>query len=226
MRCPVSTRGVRRLGAGPGRTSPAFRDLASGARIRRSGRPPLAGTGRRHLGDPWRRRAPRALQADGLARPGPGPAHRRHPPARRATTPPVAARTRRHRTEVRARGFDPAKTTYVRDYDSTELGAALLGLPLLGIDDLDSPRVRGTSEAIRDELSAGGPLLYRYSAGRDGLPGTEGAFLPCSSKPSPAPAASPKRSSCSKRCSFDRPKSRAEPSRVFAERLADALGCK
>ena len=27
---------------------------------------------------------------------------------------------------------------------------------------------------------AGGPLLYRYPPGRDGLPGTEGAFLPCS----------------------------------------------
>jgi GH15 family glucan-1,4-alpha-glucosidase len=40
--------------------------------------------------------------------------------------------------------------------------------------------VRGTIEAIRTELSAGGPLLYRYPPGRDGLPGTEGAFLPCS----------------------------------------------
>src|SRR5205085_5626806 len=26
----------------------------------------------------------------------------------------------------------------------------------------------------------GGLLLYRYPPGRDGLPGTEGAFLPCS----------------------------------------------
>jgi GH15 family glucan-1,4-alpha-glucosidase len=40
--------------------------------------------------------------------------------------------------------------------------------------------VRGTIDAIRAELSAGGPLLYRYPPGRDGLPGTEGAFLPCS----------------------------------------------
>ncbi len=40
--------------------------------------------------------------------------------------------------------------------------------------------MRGTIDAIRDELSAGGPLLYRYPPGRDGLPGTEGAFLPCS----------------------------------------------
>jgi GH15 family glucan-1,4-alpha-glucosidase len=83
-------------------------------------------------------------------------------------------------TEVRARGFDPAKDTYVRSYDSSDLDAALLVLPLLGIDDLESPRVRGTIDAIRTELSAGGPLLYRYPPGRDGLPGTEGAFLPCS----------------------------------------------
>jgi GH15 family glucan-1,4-alpha-glucosidase len=35
-------------------------------------------------------------------------------------------------------------------------------------------------EAIRERLSAGGPLLYRYPPGSDGLPGTEGAFMPCS----------------------------------------------
>ena len=41
--------------------------------------------------------------------------------------------------EVRTRGFDPARATYVRSYGSTELDAALLVLPLLGIDDLDVP---------------------------------------------------------------------------------------
>jgi GH15 family glucan-1,4-alpha-glucosidase len=82
--------------------------------------------------------------------------------------------------EVRVRGFDPARGTYVRSYGSSDLDAALLVLPLLGIDDLESPRVHGTIDAVRDELSAGGPLLYRYPPGRDGLPGTEGAFLPCS----------------------------------------------
>jgi len=82
--------------------------------------------------------------------------------------------------EVRARGFDPVRGTYVRAYGSTELDAALLVLPLLGIDDPSSARVRGTIDAIRAELSAGGPLVYRYPPGRDGLPGTEGAFLPCS----------------------------------------------
>ncbi|MEJ3746372.1 glycoside hydrolase family 15 protein [Actinomycetes bacterium KLBMP 9797] len=82
--------------------------------------------------------------------------------------------------EIQARGFDPAKAAYTRSYGSKDLDAALLVLPLTGIDDIESLRVRGTIDAIRDELSAGGPLLYRYPPGRDGLPGTEGAFLPCS----------------------------------------------
>jgi GH15 family glucan-1,4-alpha-glucosidase len=82
--------------------------------------------------------------------------------------------------EVAERGFDPGRGTYVRGYGSPELDAALLVLPLLGLEDAGSPRVRGTIDAVRAELSAGGPLLYRYPPGRDGLPGGEGAFLPCS----------------------------------------------
>jgi GH15 family glucan-1,4-alpha-glucosidase len=82
--------------------------------------------------------------------------------------------------EVRARGFDPVRGAYTRSYGSDDLDAALLILPLLGIEDVDSPRLRGTIDAVRKDLSAGGPLLYRYPPGRDRLPGTEGAFLPCS----------------------------------------------
>ncbi|MFI6066807.1 glycoside hydrolase family 15 protein [Micromonospora sp. NPDC051227] len=105
-----------------------------------------------------------------------------------ADTHPLRGRQRRRwqksrdaiAAEVRTRGFDPTATSYVRSYGSQELDAALLVLPLLGMDDVRSPRVRGTIDAIRDRLSAGGPLLYRYPPGGDGLPGTEGAFLPCS----------------------------------------------
>jgi GH15 family glucan-1,4-alpha-glucosidase len=43
-----------------------------------------------------------------------------------------------------------------------------------------NPRVVGTIDSIRRRLSAGGPLLYRYRRGTDGLAGGEGAFLPCS----------------------------------------------
>jgi len=82
--------------------------------------------------------------------------------------------------DVRAHGFDPVHNRYTRSYGSTDVDAAVLVLPLLGIEDARSHRVIGTVDAIRKELSAGGPLVYRYPPGRDGLPGGEGAFLPCS----------------------------------------------
>lgn len=82
--------------------------------------------------------------------------------------------------DVTAHGFDPAKHSYTRGYGSGDLDAAALILPMLGLEAPDSPRTHATIDAIRAELGAGGPLLYRYPPGRDGLPGTEGAFLPCS----------------------------------------------
>jgi GH15 family glucan-1,4-alpha-glucosidase len=82
--------------------------------------------------------------------------------------------------EVTIRGFDASRCTYTRSYGSHYVDAALLILPLLGIEPPGSLRVRGTIQAIRGELGAGGPLLYRYPPGTDGLPGSEGAFLPCS----------------------------------------------
>jgi GH15 family glucan-1,4-alpha-glucosidase len=82
--------------------------------------------------------------------------------------------------EVMSAGFNPERGSYTRTYGSNDLDAAVLVLPLLDLEPRDSPRVRATIEAVRRELSAGGPLLYRYPPGQDGLPGTEGAFLPCS----------------------------------------------
>jgi GH15 family glucan-1,4-alpha-glucosidase len=82
--------------------------------------------------------------------------------------------------DIRARGFDEERGSYVRAYGSRELDAALLVLPILEFELPDSPRLSGTIDAIRSELSAGGPLLYRYRPGTDGLEGDEGAFLPCS----------------------------------------------
>jgi GH15 family glucan-1,4-alpha-glucosidase len=81
--------------------------------------------------------------------------------------------------DVRERGFNTALGSYTGTYGSTDLDAAVLVLPLLGVDD-DPVRLRGTIDAIADRLSAGGPLIYRYPPGTDGLQGTEGAFLPCS----------------------------------------------
>jgi GH15 family glucan-1,4-alpha-glucosidase len=82
--------------------------------------------------------------------------------------------------EVKDRGFDRDSGRYTRSYGSPDLDAALLVLPLLGIEEPRSARVVNTVDAIRQELSAGGALLYRYPPGKDGLAGGEGAFLPCS----------------------------------------------
>ena len=81
--------------------------------------------------------------------------------------------------DVLQRGYNQTRGCYTRAYGSDDLDAAVLVLPLVGIEPPDSPRTYRTIEAIRRELGAGGPLLYRYPPGRDGLPGTEGAFLPC-----------------------------------------------
>lgn len=82
--------------------------------------------------------------------------------------------------EIVEKGFDTKARTFTRTYGSHDVDAALLVLPSLGLEPPESPRTRGTIDAITTTLTAGGPLLYRYPPGHDGLPGTEGAFLPCS----------------------------------------------
>lgn len=81
--------------------------------------------------------------------------------------------------DITTKGFDEAIGAYTRTYGSSDLDAAVLVLPLLGLEQ-DPARVRSTIAAIRRELGAGGALLYRYPPGEDGLPGREGAFMPCS----------------------------------------------
>ena len=83
-------------------------------------------------------------------------------------------------TQIRGEGFDERLGAYTGAYGSTELDAAVLLLPVLDFEPADSPRVASTIDAIRERLSAGGPLLHRYEPGTDGLDGGEGAFLPCS----------------------------------------------
>ncbi|MGH8911902.1 MAG: glycoside hydrolase family 15 protein [Acidimicrobiia bacterium] len=81
--------------------------------------------------------------------------------------------------DIRRRGYDPQIESYTAVYGSRDLDAALLLLPAIGLESAESPRVAGTIEAVRRRLGAGGPLLFRYR-NEDGLPGDEGAFLPCS----------------------------------------------
>jgi GH15 family glucan-1,4-alpha-glucosidase len=84
--------------------------------------------------------------------------------------------------EVCERGFDSGLGSFTQSYDSAELDASLLLLPLVGFLPARDPRVRGTVEAIERELLEDGFVL-RYRArdgGVDGLPPGEGVFLPCS----------------------------------------------
>ncbi|MGW2560901.1 glycoside hydrolase family 15 protein [Streptomyces sp. NPDC001514] len=93
-----------------------------------------------------------------------------------------ALRDEVHR-EVCEKGFDPVRNTFTQSYGSEELDAATLLIPRVGFLPPDDPRVIGTVDAVRAELSDGG-LIRRYSQGNgstvDGLPGREGTFLVCS----------------------------------------------
>ncbi|MFJ3621132.1 glycoside hydrolase family 15 protein [Streptomyces iakyrus] len=84
--------------------------------------------------------------------------------------------------EVCEKGYDAERNTFTQSYGSRELDAALLLIPRVGFLPPDDPRVIGTIDAVREELTHGGFLL-RYStadAEVDGLPGGEGVFLVCS----------------------------------------------
>ena len=84
--------------------------------------------------------------------------------------------------QVCEHGFDRKLGSFVRSYESTELDASLLLLPLVGFLPANDPRIRGTIEAIEaDLLQDGFVLRYRtHRKGADGLPAGEGVFLPCS----------------------------------------------
>ncbi len=90
------------------------------------------------------------------------------------------AQTRdRIRRAVERRGFDRRRGTFVQTFDRPDLDAALLLLPSVEFLDWDDERMKSTVAAVREDLSAGDGLLYRYRR-RDGLRGREGAFLCCS----------------------------------------------
>jgi GH15 family glucan-1,4-alpha-glucosidase len=91
-------------------------------------------------------------------------------------------RWRRERDEVRAfveeRCYSADKQSYTRSAGEDFLDASLLLGVIAGYDDVTAPRLVGTVDAIRGELTHG-PLVTRY-VGEDGIPGEEGAFVACS----------------------------------------------
>jgi GH15 family glucan-1,4-alpha-glucosidase len=83
--------------------------------------------------------------------------------------------------EACERGYDDEVGSFVQSYDSQELDASLLVMPLVGFLPASDPRVRGTIEAVERELLVDGFVRrYRTRTGVDGLPPGEGVFLPCS----------------------------------------------
>jgi GH15 family glucan-1,4-alpha-glucosidase len=83
--------------------------------------------------------------------------------------------------EVCRRGYDAERNTFVQSYGTDTLDAALLRIPIVGFLPADDPRVAGTIDAVREQLTVGDGLLLRYRCGEtDGLDGEEGAVLACS----------------------------------------------
>src|SRR2546430_7512803 len=86
------------------------------------------------------------------------------------------------RAEVCERGYNSKRKAFTQYYGSDALDASLLTMPLSGFLPVTDERVKSTVAAIVRELMQDG-LVLRYrpqETGVDGLPGTEGVFLPCS----------------------------------------------
>jgi GH15 family glucan-1,4-alpha-glucosidase len=97
---------------------------------------------------------------------------------RRAPTRRWETARREIRADIDKHGYHHRDGIFVRAYDSDDLDASLLLLPVFGFVDWSDERMVRTTDAIRERLDDNG-LLRRYTED-DGLPGREGAFLACS----------------------------------------------
>jgi GH15 family glucan-1,4-alpha-glucosidase len=98
-----------------------------------------------------------------------------------------AGRWAQARDEIRAavleRGWSEQRQAYAQSFESDELDAAALLMPLVGFLPATDPRMRSTIEAIAEHLTEDGFVLrYRNQEGlnADGLTGEEGTFVICS----------------------------------------------
>jgi len=89
----------------------------------------------------------------------------------------------RIRDAILTRGWSETRHAYAQSFDSDELDAAALLMPLVGFLPATDSRMRLTIEAIASELTQDGLVLrYRNAGGlnADGLRGEEGTFVICS----------------------------------------------
>ncbi len=88
------------------------------------------------------------------------------------------------REAVLERGWSEKRQAYAQSFDSDDLDAAQLLMPLVGFLPATDPRMKSTIDAIAGDLTEDGLVLrYRNSAegvNADGLQGEEGTFVICS----------------------------------------------
>jgi alpha,alpha-trehalase len=87
------------------------------------------------------------------------------------------------REAVFERGWSESRQAFAQSFDSDELDAAQLLMPILGFLPATDERMKSTIDAIADELTEGGLVLrYKNDEGlnADGLSGEEGTFTICS----------------------------------------------
>jgi GH15 family glucan-1,4-alpha-glucosidase len=87
------------------------------------------------------------------------------------------------REAVLTRGWSEARGAFTQSFDSDELDAAQLLMPMVGFLPATDPRMKGTIDAIARDLAEEGLVLrYRAEEGlnADGLSGEEGTFVICS----------------------------------------------
>jgi GH15 family glucan-1,4-alpha-glucosidase len=93
-----------------------------------------------------------------------------------------AAERDRIRDAIFERGWSDKKQAFAQSFDSDDLDAAQLLMPLVGFLPATDPRMRSTIEAIAEELTHDG-LVLRYlndeGMNDDGLEGEEGTFVIC-----------------------------------------------
>ena len=89
--------------------------------------------------------------------------------------------------QVCAQAFNAKLGAFTQTFDSSDLDASVLMIPLVGFLPATDPRVASTIEVIRRDVGAGGltsdGLVMRYIPTResvDGIGEREGVFLPCS----------------------------------------------
>ena len=83
-------------------------------------------------------------------------------------------------TDICTHAWSPQKAAFTQAYGSPHLDASLLLIPQVGFLPVTDARVQGTVAAVERELLRDGFVMRYPTAGQDGLPPGEGAFLACS----------------------------------------------